>query len=85
VLDAVGVAVTMFGERIAVWMAPPKEAATSRCAAALKADDLFWNTFHNGEYDRFHTPISKRPMTPSLPPIRVVGVSSLPVFTSCFE
>lgn len=38
-------------DRIAVMTAPKKEAIASRSEAASKADDLFWNTFHNGEYD----------------------------------
>jgi hypothetical protein len=38
--------------RIAVQLAPKKQSATSRSEAALKADDLFWQTFHNGEYEK---------------------------------
>jgi hypothetical protein len=37
--------------RIAVWLAPRKQAAASRSDAATKADDLFWQTFHNGKYE----------------------------------
>ncbi len=32
--------------------APKKQAAKSRSEAALKADELFWQTFHNGEYEK---------------------------------
>jgi hypothetical protein len=39
-------------DRIAVMTAPKKQAATSRSDAAVKADDLFWQTFHNGEYEQ---------------------------------
>jgi hypothetical protein len=38
--------------RIAVQLAPRKQPATSRSEAAKKADDLFWQTFHNGEYEK---------------------------------
>jgi tetratricopeptide (TPR) repeat protein len=38
--------------RIAIQLAPKKQAAKTRSEAALKADELFWQTFHNGEYDR---------------------------------
>lgn len=31
---------------------PKKQAAKSRSEAAIKADDLFWMTFHNGEYEK---------------------------------
>lgn len=36
----------------AVQVAPKKQAATFRRDAAIKADTLFWDTFHNGEYDK---------------------------------
>jgi hypothetical protein len=39
-------------DRIAVMAAPKKQAATSRSDAAVKADELFWQTFHNGEYEK---------------------------------
>ncbi|MCL4301794.1 MAG: hypothetical protein KJ077_39230 [Anaerolineae bacterium] len=39
-------------DRLAVWSAPPKQAATSRSEAAQKADERFWQTFHQGEYDQ---------------------------------
>jgi tetratricopeptide (TPR) repeat protein len=32
--------------------APKKQAAKSRSEAAIKADELFWQTFHNGEYEK---------------------------------
>src|SRR2546421_1544517 len=32
--------------------APKKQAAKVRSEAALKADELFWQTFHNGEYEK---------------------------------
>jgi len=32
--------------------APQKQAATTRTAAALKADELFWATLHNGAYEQ---------------------------------
>jgi hypothetical protein len=31
--------------------APPKVASTSRSETAMRADALFWKTFHNGDYD----------------------------------
>jgi hypothetical protein len=39
-------------DRIAVWSAPQKQAATSRSEAAQKADELFWQTFRQGEYEK---------------------------------
>jgi hypothetical protein len=36
-------------------VAPKKEAIASRSEAASKADDLFWSTFHNGEYDNIQS------------------------------
>ena len=42
-------------DRIAVMVAPKKEAIASRSEAASKADDLFWSTFHNGEYDNIQS------------------------------
>jgi hypothetical protein len=32
--------------------APAKQAATTRTAAALKADELFWATLHGGDYEQ---------------------------------
>lgn len=46
-----GVAVWANWGRIAVAFAPVKHAANTRSTAALKADELFWHTFHNGAYD----------------------------------
>ena len=51
-LLVVGVASCALRDPIAVMAAPKKEAIASRSEAASKADDVFWNTFHNGEYDR---------------------------------
>lgn len=39
-------------DRIAVQLAPKKQAATSRSEAAQKADGIFWQTFHQGEYEQ---------------------------------
>ena len=38
--------------QIAEYSTPKKTAATARSAAAKKADDAFWTTFHGGQYDR---------------------------------
>ena len=38
--------------RIAVLTAPDKEAATTRSAAAVEADELFWEVFHGSRYDQ---------------------------------
>lgn len=48
----VGTVVLTNTDRIAVQVAPKKQAATSRSEAAIKADDLFWQAFHQGEYDK---------------------------------
>ena len=47
----IGAGVWMFWDRIAVMVAPAKEAAAVRSEAAVKADDLFWTTFHGGDYE----------------------------------
>jgi hypothetical protein len=47
-----GLAVWINWSRIAVMVAPKKQTAKTRSEAALKADELFWETFHNGEYDK---------------------------------
>lgn len=47
----IGLGVWAFWARIAVMAAPAKEASASRSDAAVKADDLFWDTFHGGDYD----------------------------------
>ena len=39
-------------DRLAVWQAPQKQAATSRSEAAQKADEIFWQTFHQGDYEQ---------------------------------
>lgn len=39
-------------DRIAVQLAPKKQAATSRSDVAQKADEIFWQTFHQGEYEQ---------------------------------
>lgn len=39
-------------DRLAVWSAPPKQAATSRSEAAQQADERFWQTFHQGQYEQ---------------------------------
>jgi hypothetical protein len=49
-LLVVGLGVWTFWDRIAVMTAPKKEAVATRSEAATKADDLFWTTFHNGDY-----------------------------------
>lgn len=41
--------------RIAIMAAPTKAATTSRSEAASKADELFWQTFHGGEYDKIQS------------------------------
>lgn len=38
--------------RLAVWSAPKKLAATARSEAAQKADELFWQTFHQCRVER---------------------------------
>jgi tetratricopeptide (TPR) repeat protein len=47
-----GVAGWAFWHQIAMMGAPRKQALASRSETATKADGLFWNTFHNGEYDK---------------------------------
>jgi hypothetical protein len=49
VVGAVGWALR---DRIAVLAAPKKEPIVTRSEAASQADELFWNTFHGGEYDK---------------------------------
>jgi hypothetical protein len=51
VLAIVGVAVWIYWDQIAVLLAPKKEVAVTRSEDALNADELFWQTFHNGEYN----------------------------------
>ncbi len=54
VILAVGIGALVWTNwgRIAVQLAPKKQAAKTRSEAALKADELFWQTFHNGEYEK---------------------------------
>jgi hypothetical protein len=54
-LIVVGVAGWALWDRIAVMIAPEKTAAASRSEAATKADELFWTTFHSGEYDKIQS------------------------------
>ncbi|MGH8138533.1 MAG: hypothetical protein ACREVV_10105 [Steroidobacteraceae bacterium] len=54
-LLVVGGGVWALWDRIAVMVAPKKEAIASRSETASRADDLFWNTFHNAEYDRIQS------------------------------
>jgi tetratricopeptide (TPR) repeat protein len=49
-LAILGVVVWSSWDRIAVHAAPEKRAAKVRSDAALKADSLFWQTFHKGDY-----------------------------------
>ncbi len=51
VLLVIGISVWAFFDRIAVMAAPKKEAVAERSAAAVKADELFWVTFHGGDYE----------------------------------
>ena len=37
---------------MAVWSAPAKQPSQERTAAATRADGLFWQTLHNGDYER---------------------------------
>jgi hypothetical protein len=48
---AIGVAGWANRNRIAVLLAPTKKATSTRSNAALRADELFWRTFHSGAYD----------------------------------
>jgi hypothetical protein len=50
-LVIIGVVGWVSRDRIAVMAAPKKQAATLRSAAAVKADDLFWQTFHGAQYE----------------------------------
>lgn len=60
-LIIVATATWAFWDRIAVMSAARKEATQARSEAAIKADDLFWKTFHNGEYDKI--PIALEALT----------------------
>lgn len=48
----VGIGGWVLWDRIVVMATPKKEAIASRSEAASQADELFWTTFHNGEYDK---------------------------------
>jgi hypothetical protein len=48
---AIGAGAWANRDRIAVWLVPAKKATTTRSDAAVKADELFWHTFHAGAYD----------------------------------
>ena len=52
IIAAVGIVVLTNTDRLAVQLAPMKQAATSRSENAKKADELFWQTFHQGEYEK---------------------------------
>ncbi|MDR4479576.1 MAG: hypothetical protein R3B37_07520 [Nitrospira sp.] len=39
-------------DRIAILLAPTKQAVRLRSETAIQADELFWKTFHHGEYER---------------------------------
>lgn len=56
------VTAVLFGcSYVAVRSAPAKEASDARTEAALKADELFWQTLHAGEYD--HIPVALDALT----------------------
>jgi hypothetical protein len=56
VLMAVTASIVWVGRhRIAVMAAPKKPASKSRTAAAVRVDELFWKTFHNGEYEKIQS------------------------------
>jgi hypothetical protein len=48
---AIGIAAWANRGSVAVLLAPSKKATSTRSESALKADDLFWRTFHGGAYD----------------------------------
>jgi hypothetical protein len=50
-LAVIGVVVWITWSQIAVMVAPKKQAAISRGETAKKAGELFWQTFHHGEYE----------------------------------
>lgn len=50
-LVVIGVGSWALRDQIAVMTVPKKEAIASRSEAASNADDVFWETFHKGEYD----------------------------------
>jgi hypothetical protein len=48
----IGLGAWAFWDRIAVLAAPKKQAIATRSEAATGADEVFWDTFHNGQYNR---------------------------------
>jgi len=44
-----GIGAWALWDRIAVLAAPKKQAIATRSEAASKADEVFWDTFHNGQ------------------------------------
>jgi hypothetical protein len=51
-IAVIATAATIGCARMAVWSAPTKKQTAGRTAAAQKADDLFWQTLHAGEYEK---------------------------------
>lgn len=51
----IGVGGCALWDRIALMAAPKKQASASRSETASKADDVFWSTFHHGEYDKIQS------------------------------
>jgi hypothetical protein len=49
---ALGAIALINRDRIAVWLAPQKQAAASLRDVAQKADEIFWQTLHQGEYEK---------------------------------
>ena len=47
----IGAAAWVKRHEIAIALAPAKKATSTRSAAAIEADSLFWRTFHGGRYD----------------------------------
>ncbi|MCC2644045.1 MAG: hypothetical protein K0S45_4458, partial [Nitrospira sp.] len=48
----IGIGIWALWDRIAVMAAPKKQVIAIRSEAASKADEVFWDTFHNGQYTR---------------------------------
>ena len=53
IIAAAGIVVLTNTDRIAVQLNPKKQAATFRNETAKKANELFWQTFHQGVYETF--------------------------------
>jgi hypothetical protein len=54
-LIGIGVAAALLAggcARLAVWSAPAKAPSGERTDGARRADDLFWRTLHDGDYDK---------------------------------